>query len=172
MPVTQRFRPRLVAIITVALALASGLSLSTQAQDSATEFTSSPSPSIEPASTPAASPVPGELDTDATASPAPVTVTVEAGDVWFSPTEISIEARQGTVLALTGVGLAAHNLIIDELGLQLHVGPGITSEVDVSELPPGTYAFYCSIYGHARAGMVGTLTVESPSATESPAPVA
>ena len=92
--------------------------------------------------------------------------------MWFSPTEITIEAGNETVLALTGVGLAAHNLIIDELGLQLHVGPGITSEIDVSELPPGTYQFYCSIYGHARAGMVGKLTIESTPATSSPEPVA
>lgn len=118
------------------------------------------------------SPAPGESATDATASPSPVTVTVEAGDVWFSPSEVSIEAGQDTVLALTGVGVAAHNLIIDELGLQLHVGPGITSEVDVSAVPPGTYTFYCSIYGHARAGMVGTLTVVGPAATASPEPVA
>ena len=127
----------------------------------------SPTPSTSPSETPATSVADGETGEDVV-TPSPLVVTIEAGDVWFSPTEVSIEAGQEAVLALTGVGLAAHNLIIDELGIQLNVGPGITSEVNLSEVPPGTYTFYCAIYGHARAGMVGTLTIGSPMAIESP----
>ena len=163
--------PRLhavVVVLAVIVAIAS-LSLTIVAKDTGAAVTPSPSPTpgVEQAETDAAATVPSELGVDdAALSPPPLVVTVEAGDVWFSPTEVTIEAGQGTVLALTGVGVTAHNLIIDELGLQLHVGPGITSETDVSELLPGTYQFYCSIYGHARAGMVGTLTIEGPAATE------
>ena len=174
MPVRHPSRPSRRAAISAAIAIVFGLALSVQGRDTDVELATSPSPmpAVQVTETHAASPVPGELGADATASPSPSTVIVEAGDVWFSPTEITIEAGNETVLALTGVGLAAHNLIIDELGLQLHVGPGITSEIDVSELPPGTYQFYCSIYGHARAGMVGKLTIESTPATSSPEPVA
>ena len=153
-----------MAAIPAAIVFVLGLALGVHAQDASIQPIASPSPTpgIEAGADLGASFIPGELEADVTASPSPspLTVAVEAGDVWFSPTEISIDADEATVLALTGVGLAAHNLMIDELGLQLHVGPGITSEVTLSDLPPGTYTFYCSIYGHARAGMVGTLTIE------------
>ncbi|MEX1334155.1 MAG: cupredoxin domain-containing protein [Candidatus Limnocylindrales bacterium] len=159
-----------MAAVLAAILIVLSLSLSALAQDAGVQ--PSPTPDVELAETLAAPVVPDELgEAVVSPSPSPLTVTVEAGDVWFSPTEITIDAEQETVLSLTDVGLAAHNLIIDELGLQLHVGPGITSEIDVSDLPPGTYQFYCSIYGHARAGMVGTLTVEGPAATSSPEPV-
>jgi uncharacterized cupredoxin-like copper-binding protein len=89
----------------------------------------------------------------------PPTVTVEAGDLWFAPSEVSIPSDEPTSLVLVGAGQVAHNLIVDELGLQLYVGPGVSSEVTVSDLPPGTYQFYCSVFGHRRAGMYGTLTI-------------
>jgi plastocyanin len=152
-----------MAVVLAAIVFVLGLSLSVEAQDASIEPIDSPSPALGnvPGGDPLASPMPGEGEGDHAAPlPSPPVVTVEAGDVWYLPTEVSIDADQETVLALTGVGLAAHNLMIDELGLQLHVGPGITSEAMLSDLPPGTYTFYCSIYGHARAGMVGTLTVE------------
>jgi plastocyanin len=28
-----------------------------------------------------------------------------------------------------------------------------------SDLPPGTYAFYCSLPGHRQVGMEGTITI-------------
>jgi uncharacterized cupredoxin-like copper-binding protein len=88
------------------------------------------------------------------------TLTVEAGDLWFAPSELTIRSDASATLVLVGAGQVAHNLIVDELGLQLYVGPGISSEVSVSDLPPGTYQFYCSVFGHRRAGMFGTLTIE------------
>ena len=102
----------------------------------------------------------GTDDPGAASAAAPATVTVEAGDLWFAPSEVSISSDVPTTLVLVGAGQVAHNLTVDELGLQLHVGPGTSSEVTVSELPPGTYQFYCSIYGHRRSGMYGTLTIE------------
>ena len=99
-------------------------------------------------------------DGDAALASAPLTLTVEAGDVFFEPKELSIASDEPTRLVLESSGQVAHNLIVDELGLQLHVGPGDSSEITVSDLPPGTYQFYCAIYGHRRAGMYGTLTVE------------
>ena len=152
-----------MAVVVTAFVVVLGLSLTVQAQDA------SVGPDVAPSSTPGAmsgwategSPVPADPDDGAAASPsAPATVTVEAGDQWFAPNEIQIRSDEPTVLALTGVGQSAHNLTVDELGLQLHVGPGITSEVTLSELPPGSYSFYCSVFGHARAGMHGTLTIE------------
>ena len=110
----------------------------------------------------AASPAPAAetVDGDAGTEAAPRRLIVEAGDLWFAPNEITMRADEPTVLVLTGAGEVAHNLVVDDLGLQLHVGPGIESEIIVSDLPPGTYEFYCSIFGHRRGGMYGTLTIE------------
>ena len=128
---------------------------------SAAEASSAPDPAASAAPDALASPAPIEtVDGDIASASEPRRLIVEAGDLWFAPNEITIRADEPTVLVLSGVGASAHNLMIDDLGLQLHVGPGIESEVLLSDLPPGTYSFYCSIFGHARGGMYGTLTVE------------
>lgn len=112
-----------------------------------------------PVAVPSVAPAEAVIDTDRTEAVLPRLV-VEAGDLWFAPSEITVRADEPTVLVLSGVGAVAHNLMIDDLGLQLHVGPGIESEAIVHDLPPGTYEYYCSIFGHRRGGMYGTLTVE------------
>ena len=156
-----------MAVLVTATVAVLGFPFVMQAQDASVpaDAVSSPLPTAAADPATAESPFPAELADDGLASPAdPVRVTVEAGDLWFSPDEITIDSGQPTVLALTGVGQLAHNLVIDELGIQLSVGPGITSEVTLSDLPPGTYPFYCAIFGHRRAGMFGTLTVVDPEA--------
>lgn len=132
----------------------------------------SPLPSASLAGASTVSPVPtGLVDEGLVPAVVPARVTVEAGDLWFSPNEITIDSSQPTVLALTGVGQLAHNLTLADLDLQLSVGPGTTSEVTVVDLPPGTYPFYCSVFGHARGGMYGTLTVVGPAMDPSGTPV-
>lgn len=48
-------------------------------------------------------------------------------------------------------------------GPDLHVaaGPGETATLSFTPLAAGSYRFYCAEPGHAAAGMVGTLTVQS-----------
>jgi heme/copper-type cytochrome/quinol oxidase subunit 2 len=156
-----------VASITLAAVL---LGVSTSgaafAQDASAAPEASPTPAPgtwpEPSTSPLESFLPLDDDADGAVDVDGVTrtVTIEAGDLWYLPNEIIIPSGGPTRLMLVGTGQVAHNLMVDELELQLHVGPGITSEVVVSDLPPGTYEFYCSIFGHRRGGMYGTLTVE------------
>lgn len=155
-----------MAAVTAAIVIASGTLFVARGQDASSLPTFAPSLFASAAPDPAVSAPPSPL---ASASPDPATVgsvdsprtvLVEAGDLWFSPNEITIAAGEPTLLVLSDVGQVAHNLIVDELGLQLYVGPGISSEISVSQLPPGSYQFYCSIFGHRRAGMYGTLTIE------------
>ena len=87
-------------------------------------------------------------------------MTVEAGDLWFAPSEVSIPSDEPTSHVRIDFQYNAVRFPVDELGLQLYVGPGVSSEVTVSDLPPGTYQFYCSVFGHRRAGMYGTLSIE------------
>jgi plastocyanin len=86
-------------------------------------------------------------------------VTVESGEFWFGPQEVVIAAAGTTTLRLIDTGISVHNLTVDELGVQLVASRGRYAETTIVDPPPGTYRFYCSISGHAEAGMVGRLLV-------------
>jgi plastocyanin len=96
-------------------------------------------------------------------SPAPEeTTTIEVGawDVYFDPSELHLPATGASRIVLTNHGYAAHNVTIDELGIQVVAARGRIDEVTVADIPPGPYAFYCSVSGHRLAGMEGVLIVE------------
>jgi uncharacterized cupredoxin-like copper-binding protein len=87
------------------------------------------------------------------------TVTVVARDLTFTPRQLA--ADNGSIMiTLQNAGRVVHNLTIDELGVRVVVSPGRKDSVTLSAVPPGTYAFYCSVSGHRQAGMSGTLTVK------------
>lgn len=77
----------------------------------------------------------------------------------------TLRAPTGKVtLKLTNRGDLAHNIAIRGTRLARPklgriVGTGKVSTVVVT-LPPGTYTYYCSVFGHERGGMRGTLTVK------------
>jgi uncharacterized cupredoxin-like copper-binding protein len=83
---------------------------------------------------------------------------VEAGDLYFAPTRLTVAEGEAT-FTLRNVGVAPHDLVIEELGdLEVaYADPGATATGTV-ELAAGTYTFYCSIPGH-RAMMEGVLEV-------------
>jgi plastocyanin len=82
------------------------------------------------------------------------------GDLSFDTR--ALEARAGQVtIQMENPSSVPHNVSVegrrvDEEGKT--VGRGGTSTV-TAELRPGEYAFYCSVAGHRKGGMEGTLTV-------------
>jgi plastocyanin len=116
---------------------------------------------VDVTTSPATSPEPCATD-DAASRPDDdvATLTVEAGDLWFGPDELTISSLGQTTIVLTDVGYAVHNLTVDELDLLVVTPPGHTAEVTITDPEPGTYEFYCSVSGHREAGMVGTLVVK------------
>ena len=56
----------------------------------------------------------------------------------------------GHDIALKGDGVDEKGEIVQDGGV---------STIDIADLKPGTYTFYCSVPGHEAAGMKGTLTV-------------
>lgn len=90
-------------------------------------------------------------------------ITVRAGDLWFKPERI--EASNGAALNNTvrNDGAVFHDFTIDELDLMIDVEAGDTVTAGLSDVKPGTYDFYCSVPGHAQAGMTGTLVVDATS---------
>lgn len=98
----------------------------------------------------------GSDDTSAPSDAAATAVTVEAGDLFFSPDSLNVSS-DGVAITLDNIGLVEHNLVIDEIDLEIYVNVGETVTETVV-LAPGTYEFYCSIPGHREAGMVGVIT--------------
>lgn len=85
------------------------------------------------------------------------TIKVEAVDIAFKPTELTVKADTPTKIEITNTGAAVHDFSIDELNISVTIQPGETQTVEVNA-PAGTYQYYCNIPGHKEAGMVGTLT--------------
>ena len=95
------------------------------------------------------------------AAPTPQIFDVEvvARDLSFTPPELDIPATGTTRIVLRNEGFVVHNLTVDALGIQAVAPRGGVAEVTLTDPPPGTYEYYCSVSGHSEAGMVGTLVV-------------
>jgi outer membrane protein assembly factor BamB/plastocyanin len=87
-------------------------------------------------------------------------VQVEAVDIAFVQTALTIPANTDVPFHIVNNGAAIHNFTIDNPPVSSgDVQPGQSADLTVN-LPAGTYQYYCSIPGHREAGMVGTLTVQ------------
>ena len=89
-----------------------------------------------------------------------VVVDIAFIDIAYVQTELTIPADADVTFRFTNNGLAAHNFMIDDPKVysdQLYGGDTVELTVNI---PAGTYTYYCTIYGHRAAGMVGTLVVE------------
>lgn len=84
-------------------------------------------------------------------------ITVEAGDVYFEPDTIRIEAGEPVNITVTDVGDAFHDFTLPELDVRVDLPAGATVTIDA----PGEYTYECTVPGHAAAGMTDTLIVES-----------
>lgn len=78
-------------------------------------------------------------------------VSVTATDFRFSPAEIELASREVN-LTLVNEGRVLHDLTVPALGIRIVAAPGQTATAGLRDLPPGRYAGYCSVPGHAEAG--------------------
>jgi heme/copper-type cytochrome/quinol oxidase subunit 2 len=101
--------------------------------------------------------------TDVGATPAPIPgareVNVEAGDLWFEPDVIEIDAGEPVNVTVTSVGDVFHDFVVPELGIAFDLEPGTAVTVGLLVDEPGTYTFVCSVPGHETGGLRGTLIV-------------
>lgn len=86
-------------------------------------------------------------------------ISVDAGDLWFEPDRITVTAAEPVNLRLANTGAAFHDLTVPAADLMLDAQPGNTVTGGLRLDEPGTYEFYCSVPGHAEAGMRGTIVV-------------
>ncbi|MFT4038327.1 MAG: ScyD/ScyE family protein [Thermomicrobiales bacterium] len=87
------------------------------------------------------------------------TVTMEAGNFYFKPKDVTIPANTAVTFKITNVAQIPHNFSIDNLAISTNLPVGETTDVVVNA-PAGTYDFYCNLPGHRSAGMEGVLTVK------------
>jgi len=96
----------------------------------------------------------------AAAIPGATDVTITAADLTFSPTELRLPAGRDVNLTLVNRGQVLHDLTIPGLGVHIVAGPGESRTVGLRNLTPGRSAGFCSVPGHAQAGMRVTVVVE------------
>jgi uncharacterized cupredoxin-like copper-binding protein len=92
--------------------------------------------------------------------PSTETISVEAGNFYFKPKQITANAGIATIELTAKSGI--HDFTFDGAypGFKLEADGGGGSESMKIDLKPGKYTFYCSIPGHRAQGMEGTLTVK------------
>ena len=115
-------------------------------------------PNAIPAATPANAP-------DVTPTPDPSQAGIlhlEAKDIAFEPTELTINAADEPVtIRMENTGAALHDFTIDSLNISVTAQPGETVDIVIpAGTAPGAYDVYCNVPGHKEAGMVGTLIVK------------
>jgi uncharacterized cupredoxin-like copper-binding protein len=85
-----------------------------------------------------------------------------AGQLKFLASSASAKAGQVT-LQMKNMSSVPHDIAVQGGGIN-QIGPVVSGGSGVSKvtvkLKPGSYTFYCSVDGHAAAGMKGTLTVK------------
>jgi plastocyanin/mono/diheme cytochrome c family protein len=74
---------------------------------------------------------------------------------------IVLTVAPGDTVEVQNTGASLHDFVVDELGIDVDAPAGETVTVTIpADAAPGEYEFYCSVPGHAQAGMVGTLVIE------------
>lgn len=115
-----------------------------------------------PGASPAASPVASPMASPAAGADAVVDneVTVVAVDIDFVQEELRIPADTDVIVILINEGVLLHDWVVEELDVFIPPIEGGEEAYTTVNAPAGEYQYFCSIPGHAEAGMVGTLIVE------------
>jgi nitrite reductase (NO-forming) len=117
---------------------------------------------------PASPAAPGASAPAGAATPGPVLgdLEIEAFDLGFTPSSITVDAPGRYRVVLTNTGVMDHDIAFPGGEVAL-AKPGATASVEV-DIPAGALEFICSIPGHAAAGMTGVVTVSGTAAGPSP----
>ncbi len=88
------------------------------------------------------------------------TIEMDSGEFYFEPSEVTVQRGQPVEIILANSGSIAHNISIDEFGVDQDYNPDQTIRVNFTPDKAGEYQIYCDIPGHTASGMVGTLIVQ------------
>lgn len=88
---------------------------------------------------------------------APV-VKVTGDNFAFEPATIDLTAGETVTIALMATDVA-HDFYVKGIGHIVHAKAGKTARGSFRIKKAGTYKYWCTILGHKKQGMVGTITV-------------
>ena len=88
-------------------------------------------------------------------------VRVEALNFGFFPSEVHLpkNADVNLTFSVPAANGVVHDFTVPALGIHVVANPGETRTVGLHGLPAGRYDAYCSVPGHAEAGMRATVVV-------------
>lgn len=92
-------------------------------------------------------------------SPGASEVVVEGRELYFSPSELRIQAGETVNLTFVNEGHMAHTFTVSELGIDLRVRPGDRVTAALESPEAGRYEFICTVPGHEDGGMRGEIVV-------------
>ena len=88
-----------------------------------------------------------------------VNVTLPALDIKWDTSNIDASVGQTITITIANEGMLDHNLVIQDLSVDVDIAAGNTEEVTFMVSEAGTMVFMCNVPGHFEAGMAGTITV-------------
>ncbi len=99
----------------------------------------------------------GKVTDRGVGSSAGTSVTLEAGDFFYSPTCVRAPAGATLTVTVKNEGTALHNFSVTSLGIDKDVPVGSTITVQVALPSSGALAFFCKY--HVSSGMQGAFLV-------------
>ena len=87
-------------------------------------------------------------------------IKVAGDELAFEPSAITLKAGEDVTIVLTAEDIA-HDFFVKGVGHVVHAKAGKTARGGLRIDDPGTYSFWCTVSGHKKAGMTGTITVTS-----------
>ncbi len=94
-----------------------------------------------------------------------VEIEVEARDMRFSPSSVTVTAGDELVLVITNVDSTVHDLVLDSGASSGRIAPGSTARLDLGVVGRSMDG-WCSIAGHRQMGMVFAVVVEGEVPTD------
>jgi uncharacterized cupredoxin-like copper-binding protein len=86
-------------------------------------------------------------------------ITIETPGMSYDPDSFSINAGEDFEVTIDNTDNQMHTFTIDELDVDLEVGPGESDSVTLNVSDADEYIFYCTVPGHRESGQEGVLTV-------------
>jgi len=85
-------------------------------------------------------------------------ITVTGNDFTFDPAQITVAAGETITIRLTAADIA-HDLFVQGIGHVVHAKADKSASGSIRIKKAGTYKYWCTILGHKKQGMTGTITV-------------
>ena len=88
-------------------------------------------------------------------------ITVTGTEYAFTPSTITVKKGEVVKLTFKNAGTYPHNFTLADLNVKTKtIQPGQQDTITFTPTKTGSFAYICTVPGHADRGMKGTLTVE------------